>query len=85
MDRGITSKYGEKNHFLFFLVSFLLSGFIGYLANVREMVADWSGEDDDSEQLFFTRIYIDAAKRVRLFPSDNDRFHVLSFYWNVSC
>lgn len=28
------------------------------------MVADWSGDDDDSEQLFFTRIYIDAAKRV---------------------
>ncbi|XP_070766124.1 procollagen-lysine,2-oxoglutarate 5-dioxygenase 1 [Enoplosus armatus] len=38
-------------------------GFIGYLPNVREMVADWTGEDDDSDQLFFTKIYIDPAKR----------------------
>lgn len=47
-------------HFLF-----LLSGFIGYLPNIKELVADWAGEDDDSDQLFFTKIYIDAAKRVR--------------------
>lgn len=47
---------------------FMLPGFIGYLANVREMVADWSGEDDDSDQLFFTKIYIDSAKRVMLLP-----------------
>lgn len=47
-------------HFLF-----LSSGFIGYLPNLKELVADWSGEDDDSDQLFFTKIYIDAAKRVR--------------------
>lgn len=47
-------------HFLF-----LLSGFIGYLPNIKEMVADWTGEDDDSDQLFFTKIYIDTAKRVR--------------------
>lgn len=55
---------------LYFLptIYFLIPGFIGYLANVREMVAEWSGEDDDSDQLFFTRIYIDAAKRVMTFP-----------------
>lgn len=34
------------------------------MANVKEMLADWSGEDDDSDQLFFTRVYVDAAKRV---------------------
>ncbi|XP_044068765.1 procollagen-lysine,2-oxoglutarate 5-dioxygenase 1 isoform X2 [Siniperca chuatsi] len=43
---------------------FLGSGaFIGYLPNVRAMVADWSGEDGDSDQLFFTKMYIDPAKR----------------------
>lgn len=46
-------------------VLLLSSGFIGYLPNIKEMVADWTGEDDDSDQLFFTKIYIDAAKRVR--------------------
>lgn len=30
------------------------------------MVADWKGEDSDSDQLFFTKTYIDSAKRVRL-------------------
>lgn len=49
-------------------IYFVAPGFIGYLANVREMVAEWSGEDDDSDQLFFTRIYIDSAKRVTAFP-----------------
>lgn len=47
------------------LVLFLSSGFLGYLPNIKEMVAGWTGEDDDSDQLFFTKIYIDAAKRVR--------------------
>lgn len=47
------------------LVLLLSPGFIGYLPNIKEMVADWTGEDDDSDQLFFTKIYIDGAKRVR--------------------
>ncbi|KAJ3586291.1 hypothetical protein NHX12_012691 [Muraenolepis orangiensis] len=38
-------------------------GFIGYLPNVKEMVADWAGEDHDSDQLFFTKIYINSEKR----------------------
>lgn len=47
-----------------FLCLFLSSGFIGYVPNIREMVSDWTGEDDESDQLFFTKIYIDPAKRV---------------------
>ena len=45
---------------------FLSTGFIGYVANLKELVADWSGEDNDSDQLFFTKIYINAEKRVSL-------------------
>lgn len=42
----------------------LPTGFMGYLSNVKEMVAGWTGEDGDSDQLFFTKIYIDPDKRV---------------------
>uniref|UniRef100_A0A8C5NFI4 Procollagen-lysine,2-oxoglutarate 5-dioxygenase 1 n=1 Tax=Gouania willdenowi TaxID=441366 RepID=A0A8C5NFI4_GOUWI len=38
-------------------------GFIGYLPNIKKMVADWTGEDNTSDQLFFTRTYIDSDKR----------------------
>uniref|UniRef100_A0A8D0DE58 Procollagen-lysine,2-oxoglutarate 5-dioxygenase 1 n=1 Tax=Sander lucioperca TaxID=283035 RepID=A0A8D0DE58_SANLU len=38
-------------------------GFIGYIPNIKEMVADWTGKDNDSDQLFFTKIYIDPVKR----------------------
>ncbi|XP_061128081.1 procollagen-lysine,2-oxoglutarate 5-dioxygenase 1 isoform X1 [Syngnathus typhle] len=38
-------------------------GFIGYLPNIKEMLAEWAGEDNDSDQLFFTKIYINPEKR----------------------
>uniref|UniRef100_UPI0037E7992F procollagen-lysine,2-oxoglutarate 5-dioxygenase 1 isoform X2 n=1 Tax=Semicossyphus pulcher TaxID=241346 RepID=UPI0037E7992F len=38
-------------------------GFIGFLPNIKEMVSNWTGKDNDSDQLFFTKIYIDPAKR----------------------
>lgn len=62
-----------------FLMHFMITGFIGYLANVREVVADWSGEDDDSDQLFFTRIYIDSAKRVMPFTPCSVDQHLVWF------
>uniref|UniRef100_A0A3B5KVN4 Procollagen-lysine,2-oxoglutarate 5-dioxygenase 1 n=1 Tax=Xiphophorus couchianus TaxID=32473 RepID=A0A3B5KVN4_9TELE len=39
--------------------------FMGYLPNIREMVANWTGADSDSDQLFFTKVYVDPARRVR--------------------
>ncbi|MCI4381112.1 hypothetical protein PGIGA_G00248030 [Pangasianodon gigas] len=38
-------------------------GFIGYAQNLKQMVSDWSGKDDDSDQLFYTKIYINPEKR----------------------
>ncbi|KAM9475695.1 procollagen-lysine,2-oxoglutarate 5-dioxygenase 1 [Clarias gariepinus] len=38
-------------------------GFIGYALNLKQMVSDWSGQDDDSDQLFYTKIYINQEKR----------------------
>ncbi|XP_067383244.1 procollagen-lysine,2-oxoglutarate 5-dioxygenase 1 isoform X2 [Channa argus] len=38
-------------------------GFIGYLPNIKDMVSAWTGKDNESDQLFFTKIYIDPEKR----------------------
>uniref|UniRef100_A0A8C1RPK1 Procollagen-lysine,2-oxoglutarate 5-dioxygenase 1 n=1 Tax=Cyprinus carpio TaxID=7962 RepID=A0A8C1RPK1_CYPCA len=38
-------------------------GFIGYAPNLKQMLSDWSGADSDSDQLFFTKIYINPEKR----------------------
>ncbi|KAL2103375.1 hypothetical protein ACEWY4_000243 [Coilia grayii] len=38
-------------------------GFMGYAANLKELVGDWKGKDNDSDQLFYTRVYIDPVKR----------------------
>uniref|UniRef100_A0A672P6Z4 Procollagen-lysine,2-oxoglutarate 5-dioxygenase 1 n=1 Tax=Sinocyclocheilus grahami TaxID=75366 RepID=A0A672P6Z4_SINGR len=39
-------------------------GFIGYAPNLKKMLSDWSGADSDSDQLHFTKIYINPEKRV---------------------
>ncbi|KAA0713693.1 Procollagen-lysine,2-oxoglutarate 5-dioxygenase 1 [Triplophysa tibetana] len=38
-------------------------GFIGYASNLKKMLSDWSGEDNDSDQLFYTKIFINPDKR----------------------
>lgn len=38
-------------------------GFIGYLPNVKQLLADWDGADSDSDQLYFTKLYINPDKR----------------------
>uniref|UniRef100_A0A8C4HT14 Procollagen-lysine,2-oxoglutarate 5-dioxygenase 1 n=1 Tax=Dicentrarchus labrax TaxID=13489 RepID=A0A8C4HT14_DICLA len=59
-DRHLEDKHPHVREGNRFLGS---GGFVGYLPNIKEMVADWTGEDNDSDQLFFTKIYIDPAKR----------------------
>ncbi|KAL3063595.1 hypothetical protein OYC64_000014 [Pagothenia borchgrevinki] len=59
-DRHLEDKHPHVTEGNRFLGS---GGFIGYLPSIREMVADWKGEDSDSDQLFFTNIYIDPVKR----------------------
>uniref|UniRef100_A0A3B5KR45 Procollagen-lysine,2-oxoglutarate 5-dioxygenase 1 n=1 Tax=Xiphophorus couchianus TaxID=32473 RepID=A0A3B5KR45_9TELE len=46
--------------------SLCVGGFMGYLPNIREMVANWTGADSDSDQLFFTKVYVDPARRKAL-------------------
>ncbi|KAM6983204.1 procollagen-lysine,2-oxoglutarate 5-dioxygenase 1 isoform 2-T2 [Tautogolabrus adspersus] len=59
-DRHLEDKHPHVREGNRFLGS---GGFIGYLPNIKEMVSDWTGKADDSDQLFFTKIYIDPAKR----------------------
>uniref|UniRef100_A0A7N8XGU6 Procollagen-lysine,2-oxoglutarate 5-dioxygenase 1 n=1 Tax=Mastacembelus armatus TaxID=205130 RepID=A0A7N8XGU6_9TELE len=61
-DRHLEDKHPHVREGNRFLGS---GGFIGYVPKVREMVSGWTGEDGDSDQLFFTKIYIDPEKRVR--------------------
>uniref|UniRef100_A0A673YF35 Procollagen-lysine,2-oxoglutarate 5-dioxygenase 1 n=1 Tax=Salmo trutta TaxID=8032 RepID=A0A673YF35_SALTR len=59
-DRHLEDKHPHFREGKRFLGS---GGFIGYVRNLKEMVADWTGEDNDSDQLFFTKIYINPEKR----------------------
>ncbi|XP_061697069.1 procollagen-lysine,2-oxoglutarate 5-dioxygenase 1 isoform X2 [Syngnathoides biaculeatus] len=59
-DRHLEDKHPHVREGNRFLGS---GGFIGYLPNIKRMVAEWTGEDDDSDQLFFTKIYINPEKR----------------------
>uniref|UniRef100_A0A1A7YWC4 Procollagen-lysine,2-oxoglutarate 5-dioxygenase 1 n=1 Tax=Iconisemion striatum TaxID=60296 RepID=A0A1A7YWC4_9TELE len=62
-DRHLEDKYPHVREGNRFLGS---GGFIGYLPNVKQMISNWTGGDEDSDQLFFTKIYIDPAKRKAL-------------------
>lgn len=41
------------------------AGFIGYAPSLSKLVAEWEGQDGDSDQLFYTKIFLDPEKRVR--------------------
>lgn len=50
------------------------TGFIGYAPNLKKLVEEWKGQDDDSDQLFYTKIFLDPEKRVgvsRFWVSEN--------------
>ncbi|XP_014268231.1 procollagen-lysine,2-oxoglutarate 5-dioxygenase 1 [Maylandia zebra] len=59
-DRHLEDKYPHVREGNRFLGS---GGFIGYLPNIKELVANWTGDDGDSDQLFFTKVYTDQSKR----------------------
>ncbi|CAI9571104.1 unnamed protein product [Staurois parvus] len=39
------------------------AAFIGYAPYLHKLVADWDGADEDSDQLYYTKIYLDPVKR----------------------
>lgn len=44
------------------------SGFIGFAADLSAIVQQWTLKDDDDDQLFYTRIYLDRNQRVTQTP-----------------
>ncbi|XP_035237773.1 procollagen-lysine,2-oxoglutarate 5-dioxygenase 1 isoform X1 [Anguilla anguilla] len=59
-DRHLGDKHPHVREGKRFLGS---GGFIGYVPNLKELVADWAGKDNESDQLFYTKMYIDPEKR----------------------
>lgn len=40
------------------------SGFIGFAPTIHQIVRQWKYKDDDDDQLFYTRLYLDPGLRV---------------------
>uniref|UniRef100_A0A8C3JMW5 Procollagen-lysine,2-oxoglutarate 5-dioxygenase 1 n=1 Tax=Calidris pygmaea TaxID=425635 RepID=A0A8C3JMW5_9CHAR len=59
-DRKLEAKYPQVRDGKRFLGS---GGFIGYAPNLKKLVEEWKGQDDDSDQLFYTNIFLDPEKR----------------------
>ena len=45
-------------------IFFSIVGFIGYAPYINHIVQQWNLQDNDDDQLFYTKIYIDPLKRV---------------------
>uniref|UniRef100_A0A671SJT1 Procollagen-lysine,2-oxoglutarate 5-dioxygenase 3-like n=1 Tax=Sinocyclocheilus anshuiensis TaxID=1608454 RepID=A0A671SJT1_9TELE len=58
-DQRLASKYPVVHHGKRYLNS---GGFIGYASEVHAVVKQWKYKDDDDDQLFYTRIYLDKEK-----------------------
>ena len=43
----------------------LLLGFVGYAPVIADIIVDHEISDTDDDQLYYTKIYLDEAKRVR--------------------
>ncbi|KAM3824071.1 LOW QUALITY PROTEIN: procollagen-lysine,2-oxoglutarate 5-dioxygenase 1 [Vipera latastei] len=59
-DRRLEAKYPLVQEGKRFLGS---GGFIGYAPYLSRLVADWHGRDSESDQLFYTNVFLDPEKR----------------------
>lgn len=41
-----------------------VAGFIGYAPSINRIVQQWNLQDNDDDQLFYTKIYVDPLARV---------------------
>ncbi|KAM3932213.1 procollagen-lysine,2-oxoglutarate 5-dioxygenase 2 isoform 2-T2 [Leptodactylus fuscus] len=62
-DKRLADKYPVVRSGKRFLNS---GGFIGYLSNLKQIVQQWTLQDNDDDQLFYTKIYIDHLQRERI-------------------
>ncbi|KAM4772006.1 procollagen-lysine,2-oxoglutarate 5-dioxygenase 2 isoform 2-T2 [Rhinophrynus dorsalis] len=62
-DKRLADKYPVVRSGKRFLNS---GGFIGYVKNVNQIVQQWNLQDNDDDQLFYTKIYINPLQRERI-------------------
>ncbi|XP_030072049.1 procollagen-lysine,2-oxoglutarate 5-dioxygenase 2 isoform X2 [Microcaecilia unicolor] len=62
-DKRLADKYPIVRSGKRFLNS---GGFIGYAPYINQIVQQWNLQDNDDDQLFFTKIYIDRLQRERI-------------------
>ncbi|XP_040928918.1 multifunctional procollagen lysine hydroxylase and glycosyltransferase LH3 [Betta splendens] len=61
-DQRLASKYPEVHSGKRYLNS---GGFIGYAAQLSAIVNQWKYKDNDDDQLFYTKIYLDKTQRTK--------------------
>uniref|UniRef100_A0A3Q1K247 procollagen-lysine 5-dioxygenase n=1 Tax=Anabas testudineus TaxID=64144 RepID=A0A3Q1K247_ANATE len=61
-DQKLASKYPEVRSGKRYLNS---GGFIGFAADLSAIVQQWKYKDNDDDQLFYTRIYLDKTQRTK--------------------
>uniref|UniRef100_A0A7N9AMV3 procollagen-lysine 5-dioxygenase n=1 Tax=Mastacembelus armatus TaxID=205130 RepID=A0A7N9AMV3_9TELE len=61
-DQRLASKYPEVHSGKRYLNS---GGFIGFAPELSEIVQQWKYKDNDDDQLFYTRIYLDKTQRTK--------------------
>ncbi|MEE6513188.1 hypothetical protein FKM82_020725, partial [Ascaphus truei] len=62
-DKRLADKYPVVRSGKRFLNS---GGIIGYMPYIRQIVQQWNLQDNDDDQLFYTKIYIDQLQRERI-------------------
>lgn len=61
---GLAEQYPEVGTGKRFLNS---GGFIGFATTIHQIVRQWKYKDDDDDQLFYTRLYLDPGLRMKWF------------------
>ncbi|XP_073481994.1 procollagen-lysine,2-oxoglutarate 5-dioxygenase 2 isoform X1 [Aquarana catesbeiana] len=62
-DKRLADKYPVVRSGKRFLNS---GGFIGYVPNIQHIVQQWTLQDNDDDQLFYTKVYLDVLQRERI-------------------
>ncbi|XP_050952785.1 multifunctional procollagen lysine hydroxylase and glycosyltransferase LH3 [Labeo rohita] len=72
-DQRLASKYPVVHHGKRYLNS---GGFIGYAPDIHAIVQQWKYKDDDDDQLFYTRIYLDKEQRRKFNITLDHKSHI---------
>ncbi|XP_018425244.1 PREDICTED: procollagen-lysine,2-oxoglutarate 5-dioxygenase 2 [Nanorana parkeri] len=72
-DKRLADKYPVVRSGKRFLNS---GGFIGYVPSVKQIVQQWTLQDNDDDQLFYTKIYIDSLQRERINITLDHKSHI---------